>query len=733
MTRSVWRLSHLLLALVSSVFLILATISGIFLAIEPIQNSLELSKNSIKKDLSIQQTIDSLSKNYIEIFTIEIDDYGFFNASVLNKDGDFETFKFQPQTGKKIGEITVKSKFYEWMTTFHRSLFFDKIGRFFIGITATILFFIAISGFILIINRSKSIKSLFDKVEKDEKTLLVRFYHIVFGRIAFIPISIIAITGSYLFLQRFGIIKQSEQETLIVENISKKKKEKFDFKTTPLQKIKKIEFPFSPDEEDYFIINTNNKEFAVHQYDFSILAQREYTSGDIISTWALDLHTAKGNVSAYWAIVLLIASVSILYFIYSGIKMFVFSFKGRIKNKFTLSECEILILVGSQNANTLIFAKLIYTQFIRENNKVFITDLNNYKPSKNIRHLIVFTSTYGIGEPPINGTKFLEKWKKNPINQHFNYSVVGFGSLAYPNFCSFATQIDKLLAKYSQANKVLPIVKIHKQSYHSLKIWAIEWAKITKEPLILPASIETKKPILTPFVIKDKKTVAKHKDNETFTLKISNTQKKTFHSGDFLAIYPTKDPYERLYSIGKLSNQQFIISVRKHKLGVCSQYLDTLQNGDIIPAAIKQNSSFNYNNSRSAILIGNGTGMGAFLGMIAENKYKKKMYVYWGGRSSHSYSLYENELNILKNKEKVTELNIAFSRPIEQKKYVGDLVKKDGEKIARLLQNKAIIYLCGSLAMQQDVLSELETICQKYTFKSIDFFQKKGQIKMDCY
>jgi len=733
MTRSIWRWSHLLLALVVSVFLILASISGFLLGIDPLQHTVEREYKKVNKELSIQETIDSLSHNCIEIFHIECDDYGFYNASVLNEKGDFETYQFHPQTGKKTGNVIVKSKFYDWMTTFHRSLFLDKIGRFFIGITATILLFIAISGIILVIQRSKSLKSLFDKVEKNEKTLSVRFYHIVFGRLAFVPITILSLTGSYLFLQRFGILNEVTNPVLIVENTENEHEKTFDFKTTALHKIKKIEFPFSPDDEDYFIISTHDQEIAVHQYNFSILAQVDYSSHAILSTWALDLHTAKGRVSAYWALILMLSCLSILYFIYSGVKIFVFSLKGRIKNKYSLTESEILILVGSQTANTLIFAKLVYKQFIEEEYKVFISDLNGYKPASNIRHVIVFTSTYGVGEPPINGTHFIEKWHKKPLPQNFYYSVVGFGSLSYPDFCLFAIQIDKLFEKFPQAQRQLPIVKIHNQSYHSLRNWAMEWNKNTRYSLKLPTSIETKQLPLKSFIVDEKTIVSRNQDNETFTLKLSAKGRYVFHSGDLLAVYPPTDSYQRLYSIGKLSNKQFIISVRKHEFGICSQYLEQLQNGETIDVAIKQNSSFYYRPSRTAVFIGNGTGMGVFLGMITENINKKQLYVYWGGRTKESYSLYEKELNSLKKQNKITELNIAFSRPVEQKQYVGDIVRKDGEKIAYLLKNKAIVYICGSLAMQQDVLRELDNIAHMFLNKTLNFYQKRGQIKMDCY
>lgn len=726
MTRSIWRLSHLSLALVASLFLILAAISGVFLAYEPIQNRTQSPFSSEWNETSLAACIDSMRSKYLETTSIEKDANGFYVASVLTEDGEFETFQINPRTGIKSGEITEQSEFYEWMTTFHRSLFLDTLGRFFMGLTAVILFFIAVSGITLVIQRTKSLKALIDKVEK---SLNVQFYHIVFGRLAFIPIIIISLTGGYLFLQRFEIIKAQEVQPLTV-NFEKPAlhPEKFDFKQVTLGEIKKIEFPFSPDEEDYFILQTEDRELAVHQYDQTILAQVDYPTTTILSNLSLNLHTGRTNV--VWSVILGIACLSILYFIYSGFKMTILSSRGKIKNKFKQDEAEILILTGSENGNTPRHAKLVYNQLVAKGQKVYLTELNNYRPSDSIRQLIVFTSTYGTGDAPANASRFIKKWKANPLLQEFQFSVVGFGSLAYPDFCQFAVNVDDLLKETVKAQQVLPLVKIHNQSYHSVKTWALDWSNVTGCSLDLPASIEVKKMPLKRFLLVEKH-IATEQDTETFTLKLKPVGKVTTQSGDLLVVYPPKDPYERFYSIGK-SADDFTISIKKHDLGICSGYLNELELNTELEAAVKDNQTFHYNPSRPAILIGNGTGMGPFLGMVAENKRNLEMHLYWGGRTRQSYALYEPHLKRFAD-DGTLHINLAFSRETEQKIYVGDLIRRDGEQLVQLLKKGAIIYICGSLAMQQNVLDELEIACRRVAGKSLNSFQKKGQVKMDCY
>lgn len=729
MTRSVWRLSHLSLALVASLFLILASVSGIFLAFEPIQNKATSDFSSEWNKTPLSTCIDSLKANFLEITSIEKDANGFFVASVFTEEGEQLIIQINPQTGKQSGDVIQQPEFYEWMTTFHRSLFLDTLGRFFVGLTAVILFFIAVSGIILVIQRTKSVKALFDKVEK---TLAVRFYHIVFGRLAFIPIVIISLTGGYLFLQRFEIIKQQETPQLTVDFENTPENSKiFDFSGITIGEIRKIDFPLFPDEEEYYVIQTEDRILAVNQFEFTILNEVKIPLTSILSNLSLDLHTGRTN--NFWAFILGVSCLSILYFIYSGFKLFILSFRGKIRNKFKSEESEILILAGSETGNTLIYAKLVYQQLIKQGYKVFMTELNNYKSSPSVKQLIIFTSTYGTGDAPANAKKFIRKWKTNPLTQEFHYSIVGFGSLSYPDFCRFAIEIDSELKNHSNAKELISPVKIHNQSYHSVRTWAQDWKNQSGYAFELPASFETKKLPQHSFSFIEKNTEISH-GNETFTLKLKSEKKIKFQSGDLLVIYPPKDPYERMYSIGKINDDdEFIISVKKHEFGICSDYLNELSLDEHFEASIKKNTDFHYNPNKPSILIGNGTGMGPFLGMVTENKRNKEMHIYWGGRSKQAFSLYKNHLQPFVDNGVITSLNLTFSRDTEQKMYVGDLIKRDGEQIVELLKKGAVICICGSLSMQQDVLEELEKACKSIANKSLNYFQKKGQVKMDCY
>jgi sulfite reductase (NADPH) flavoprotein alpha-component len=81
-------------------------------------------------------------------------------------------------------------------------------------------------------------------------------------------------------------------------------------------------------------------------------------------------------------------------------------------------------------------------------------------------------------------------------------------------------------------------------------------------------------------------------------------------------------------------------------------------------------------------------------------------------RDKGSLSLYQSQLDEYSEQKKLNKLTVALSRETE-KQYVGDLIKKDASQVATILKNGGVIMICGSLAMQKDVMVVLEQICEK--------------------
>jgi len=219
---------------------------------------------------------------------------------------------------------------------------------------------------------------------------------------------------------------------------------------------------------------------------------------------------------------------------------------------------------------------------------------------------------------------------------------------------------------------------------------------------------------------------------EAFLIRLKAEQNVEFTSGDLLAIYPANDHRERQYSIGKI-REEIQLSVKLHANGLGSEYLYRLQPGETIHARIDSNAHFHLpQKATSVIMISNGTGIAPFLGMIDQKTAMNDCHLYCGFRDKSSFRLYKTAIQQNLEDGKLSSLHVAYSRE-GQKQYVKDLLEKDANLIAGVLENQGVIMLCGSLSMQKNVVALLENICQNSLGKSVSYYQSHCQVLMDCY
>jgi sulfite reductase (NADPH) flavoprotein alpha-component len=84
------------------------------------------------------------------------------------------------------------------------------------------------------------------------------------------------------------------------------------------------------------------------------------------------------------------------------------------------------------------------------------------------------------------------------------------------------------------------------------------------------------------------------------------------------------------------------------------------------------------------------------------------------------------------DKEKVNNLHLAFSRE-EPFKYVQDLIFQNSEDLADKIKVGAEIMICGSLAMEQEVILALDAILKTQLNSNFSEFKKNGRYYSDCY
>lgn len=726
MTLSIWRYSHLTLAVSSFLFIIIAAVTGIILAFEPISNQLQPYTISELSEVNVATTLEHLKNEYEEVISVTIDNNNYVSVDVITKDGNSEQFYIHPKTGKKIGELIEKAPIFKFATSLHRSLFLKSIGRFFVGLVSFLLFLITFSGLILIVKRQGSIQKFLAKVTWENFS---QYFHVVLGRLFLIPLLIITLTGVYLSLEKFHLLpKEKISHNIDFEKISetpKKSITEFEiFKSTKLSELKKIEFPFSSDVEDYFLVQLKNKELTVNQVTGDVLSEVAYPFTKLASYYSLILHTGQGSI--IWSVVLLLASIVTLFFVYSGFAMTFERRKGKVKNKYRKEECEYVILVGSENGSTKRFANMLYQAMLQSNKKVYVADMNTYTHYKNMKQMLVLAATYGDGDAPSNATKFLKLLNSDSVNtQEFSYAVVAFGSLSYAKYCQFGKDVQEVLKKKQNTTELIPLHTVNNRSFEAFSEWATALATKIEMVLNLDKKIIASRKKTASFVLKEKRLLEGSTD-DTFLLSFEANGKK-FNSGDLLGIYPNKETHERLYSVAKVDNK-ILLSVKRHELGVCSNYLFNLQQGDGIEAFVEKNPSFHFPQKASkVIMVATGTGIAPFLGMLQEVK-STPVDLYFGLRNRASLSLYENLLS----EEKLNNLYMAFSREETEKVYVQDLIAKQIAAVLSDLDKGAVLMICGAIAMQNAVFNILETALQEEN-KSLSFYEKRKQILVDCY
>lgn len=727
MTLSFWRYAHLALALFSSIFLLLASVTGIILAIDAAQEKTLPYKAANFDKITLGETLPILKKAYPEITELSIDYNQFVTLQAIDEDGNDINAYINPKTGKILGTPFKKSEFINWITGFHRSLFLHETGRFFVGIISFLLLLISISGFVLVLKRQRGIRNFFTKVIKE---YFAQYYHVVLGRLALIPILIIALTGTYLSLERFNFFMGEEKTKPIKTELSAEDKKTSIFKNTLLSDVKKIEFPFTDDPEEYYIIELKDREVEVNQVTGAVISEKRSPLTVQLSALSLDLHT--GRIHAVWAVILALTCINILFFIYSGFAMTLKRRSSRIKNKFNANESSIILLVGSENGSSFRFANAILKQLIDQGYKVFITELNNFSVYPKAEHLIVFSSTYGLGDAPSNGNKFKLLLQNQLQQQKIKFSVVGFGSKSYPDFCGFAIEIDQLLETQNWAERFLDLQTVNDKSAAEFVNWVKLWSEKTGIPLATTPSLYNHVPKgLQKLMVLDK--TALSETEHTFILTLRTNTRTKFASGDLLAIYPANDSRERLYSIGNHSGNIQLV-VKLHPQGLGSGFLNNLEAGKTIKARIINNKAFHFPAKASKVaLISNGTGIAPFLGMIEQNRKKTEAHLYCGFRmETETVSGYKKFSDEMIQKQKLTSFHLALSREAEHI-YVMDLIKRDAAFFVDLLQQNGVIMICGSLAMQKDVETILDELCLVNEIKGLSHYKHNGQLLTDCY
>ncbi|XP_043233654.1 nitric oxide synthase-like protein [Amphibalanus amphitrite] len=155
--------------------------------------------------------------------------------------------------------------------------------------------------------------------------------------------------------------------------------------------------------------------------------------------------------------------------------------------------------------------------------------------------------------------------------------------------------------------------------------------------------------------------------------------------------------------------------------GVCSNYLNEIEEGDRIICYFRNAPSFHMpeNKSDPIMMIGPGTGVAPFRSFWEQRHHEKRrapegtkfgpMTLFFGGRS-RAMDLYAEEKKDMMQDGVLTKCHLALSRqPGVPKTYVQDQLMEQHEDVLECLTNpNGHIYVCGDCTMAHDVYLTLE-------------------------
>jgi cytochrome P450 / NADPH-cytochrome P450 reductase len=168
--------------------------------------------------------------------------------------------------------------------------------------------------------------------------------------------------------------------------------------------------------------------------------------------------------------------------------------------------------------------------------------------------------------------------------------------------------------------------------------------------------------------------------------------------------------------------------------GICSNYLASRRQGETIQATIRETKAgFRLPDDPSVpiIMVGPGTGLAPFRGFLQERAALKAKgaklgpsMLFFGCRHPDQDFLYADELKAFEASG-ITELHTAFSRAHAPKSYVQNLVAAESERVWSLIENGAIIYVCGDGGkMEPDVKAALVAIYRERKSADADAGQR---------
>ncbi len=161
-------------------------------------------------------------------------------------------------------------------------------------------------------------------------------------------------------------------------------------------------------------------------------------------------------------------------------------------------------------------------------------------------------------------------------------------------------------------------------------------------------------------------------------------------------------------------------SHNRDRSGVCSvQLAERVEPGDKLKVYLKKNPNFKFpfDENTPVIMIGPGTGVAPFRGVLQEREeldLTGNTWLFFGNQHFNTDFLYQTEIQDWLKNGVLEKVDLAFSRDQEEKRYVQHLIDEKSSEFYEWLRNGAAIYVCGDEKhMAKDVHQAIIHVLEK--------------------
>lgn len=721
---------HSLPGLIAALLVMLLAISGAILSVDPALERLH-STSTTAGQLNVGQLAGRVASHFPGVEQIQRTASGTVIV-YYNQNGQTGAEKVDPLTGQGLAPYE-PSAFSRWVKDLHRSLFLGTPGHGVSGVGALLMLMLSVSGALLLARRLGGWRNLLRPLRGS----FSQRWHAEVGRLALLGLLLSALSGLYMSATTFGFITDgSQSESAFPAHVSVGPALPVAslraLQATDLNDLRELVYPSPDNPQDVFSLRTVQGDGYVDQASGVLLSYQAHDSMHNLYEWIYQMHTGEG---LWWlGLPLGLCALCVPLMSVTGILLWWRRRKAgpNIRQNSPAKSADSVILVGSENNSTWGFAKTLHEALHQGGHRVHSAAMNQYSNDYgSAQRVFILTATHGDGDAPASASQFLARLAKTGLKPGMPFAVLGMGDRQFPQFCQFAHQVQDAMSQ-AGGSALLGLETVNRQSSQEFTRWGHTLGEVLGHDLMLVHTPQ--QPPTHQLELTERIAYGEQVNAPTHVLRFKAPgELPGFLAGDLVGILPPGSPIPRFYSLASGSQDGVLeICVRKHKGGMCSEFLHSLNIGARIEAFIQPNPQFRpASGSHPVILIGAGTGIGPLAGFIRNNKARHPMHLYWGGRNPASDFLYEPELNQYLSDRRLTALRAAFSQ-VQDRSYVQDRLIGDALALRRLIEKGAQVLVCGSREMAKGVMQALDEVLAPLNL-SVLTLKAQGRYREDVY